>query len=296
MLASCLESLAAQAIPEDVAVSLVVVDNDPTGSVGRIVNWFDKVSPFPLHYVHEPIRGIARARNAVLDKAMELSADWIAFIDDDEVAEPNWLSVLMTPEHRHLPILGGQHLYDYPEPSPFWMIGPPRPKGRLPLALMRAVGAGNMRISAAVIHAGVRFDESRGLLGQEDDRFCLDASRLGFSVHRIAHAITRGPFHPERATYRGIVGRHYALNASRVLQRLHDDGWARTCVEELPKAGLHLLAGTATLLLSPLGLFAGLTRFKKFALRGGKHLATAVSSGAVVAGHIPQHYRAVHGA
>lgn len=296
MLARCLDSLAALAIPDDFAVSLVVVDNDPDASGRLAVAQFCAKAPFPVYYVHEPVRGISRARNAALDKAAALSSDWIAFIDDDETADPDWLAILMAPEYRHLPILGGQHLYDYPDPLPFWMLRPRRQGDAQPLAKMRAVGAGNIRISAAVIHDGVRFDESRGLLGQEDDRFCLDAARLGFSIHRIAHAITRGPFHAERMTYRGIVGRHYALNASRVLQRLHDDGWARTCADELPKAALHLLAGAVVLLASPLGLLAGLTQFKKFALRGGKHLATAMSSIAVAAGHIPQHYRTIHGA
>jgi len=295
MLARCLESLAAQILADDIAVSLVVVDNDPAGSARLTVAQFCAAAPFPVYYVHEPIRGIARARNAALDKALELRSDWVAFIDDDETAEPDWLAVLMAPEYRHLPVLGGQHLYDYPEPLPFWMLRQRCHQGSATLAKIRAVGAGNMRISASVIDAGVRFDESRGLLGQEDDRFCLDARRLGFGVHRVTHAITRGPFHAERMTYRGIVGRHYSLNASRVLQRLHDDGWARPCVEELPKAALHLVAGIAVLLASPVALLGGMTQFKKFALRGGKHLATGISCCAVAAGHIPQHYRTIHG-
>jgi hypothetical protein len=49
------------------------------------------------------------------------------------------------------------------------------------------------------------------------------------------------------------------------------------------------------LLASPIGLLGGGTLFKKLALRGGKHLATGMTCVAVAAGHIPQHYRTIHG-
>jgi succinoglycan biosynthesis protein ExoM len=69
---------------------------------------FCATAPFPVYYVHEPICGIARARNAALDKATELGADWIAMLDDDEVADPRWLANLMAPEYLDTPVLMGK--------------------------------------------------------------------------------------------------------------------------------------------------------------------------------------------
>jgi glycosyltransferase involved in cell wall biosynthesis len=50
---------------------------------------FLSYAPFPVFYVHEPRRGIAQARNAAMAKALEIGADWLAMIDDDEVADPD---------------------------------------------------------------------------------------------------------------------------------------------------------------------------------------------------------------
>jgi glycosyltransferase involved in cell wall biosynthesis len=84
MLASCLQSLGAQILPDSVGASLVVVDNDPAGARLTIAQ-FCAEAPFPVYYVPEPRRGIARARNAALEKAIALGANWIAVLDDEGV-------------------------------------------------------------------------------------------------------------------------------------------------------------------------------------------------------------------
>lgn len=39
-------------------------------------------------FVHQPVRGLSRARNAAFDR---FTGDWIAFIDDDEEANAEWI-------------------------------------------------------------------------------------------------------------------------------------------------------------------------------------------------------------
>jgi hypothetical protein len=68
MLARCLQSLAAQIIPDDIAVSLIVVDNDPGGSGRLTVKRFRSDAPFPVHYLFLPKRGIARDRNVAVER------------------------------------------------------------------------------------------------------------------------------------------------------------------------------------------------------------------------------------
>src|SRR3990172_5132121 len=97
MLRDCLDSLTQQLIPSNISAAIVVVDNEPVPAAGTIVDEFVNISPIPLYYVHEPRRGIACARNAVLDTATSMCADWIAFIDDDEIAEQDWLANLSNP-------------------------------------------------------------------------------------------------------------------------------------------------------------------------------------------------------
>jgi len=90
-LAYCLQSLQAQAAPQDAALSILLIDNSVHGGGQQFLT---EESQYPVHYLHVPSPGIPVARNAALKLALQLNADWIAFIDDDEMAPPSWISRL----------------------------------------------------------------------------------------------------------------------------------------------------------------------------------------------------------
>jgi succinoglycan biosynthesis protein ExoM len=86
-LARLLDSLARLVLPEGLVIEIVVVDNDAAGDAqsqalasceaARTARWFV-----------EPRQNIALARNRAVSEAR---GRWIAFIDDDEIADENWL-------------------------------------------------------------------------------------------------------------------------------------------------------------------------------------------------------------
>lgn len=85
----CLQSLAIQDHPD---YAVWVVDNAPAGRAAReVVDSF--VANMNIHYIAELHHGLSRARNAAL--RAELHGDWVAWLDDDEVADPMWLTELM---------------------------------------------------------------------------------------------------------------------------------------------------------------------------------------------------------
>ena len=85
----CLSSLAIQDHPD---YAVWVVDNAPASGVTRqVVESFD--AKMDVHYVAEHRPGLSRARNAALRN--DLHGEWVAWLDDDEVADPIWLSELM---------------------------------------------------------------------------------------------------------------------------------------------------------------------------------------------------------
>ena len=84
-----LRSLFAQTAP---MTSIIVVDNDPSGTAAATVTRLAADSPCPLIYRHEPRPGVATARNAGLSTT---DAPLIAFLDDDEAASPTWLAALL---------------------------------------------------------------------------------------------------------------------------------------------------------------------------------------------------------
>ncbi|WP_254695225.1 glycosyltransferase family 2 protein [Leisingera sp. NJS201] len=114
-----LVSLAAQRLPEGVSMRIVVADNDETDSSRTRIAEAAKALQLPLLYVHAPARNISIARNACLEAA---DADWVAFLDDDERAEPDWLARLLdcacsTPADA----VFGPALAEYGPRAPGWM-------------------------------------------------------------------------------------------------------------------------------------------------------------------------------
>ena len=94
MFLRCFESLLAQRVPEaSLSLSFVVVDNSSDAGERETVTRRQR-GDVPVLYVHEPRAGIPVARNAALEAAKTLTPDWIVFIDDDEIAPPDWIARL----------------------------------------------------------------------------------------------------------------------------------------------------------------------------------------------------------
>jgi glycosyltransferase involved in cell wall biosynthesis len=78
----------------DDLVTVVVVDNAPDGSARELCALRAKTSRFALGYVNETRKGLSNARNAAIAEARRAGATYLAFIDDDEMAEQAWLQAL----------------------------------------------------------------------------------------------------------------------------------------------------------------------------------------------------------
>lgn len=285
MLRECLDSLAALRLPVGYQVCLIVSDNEELPANKQAVLRFAESCPFAVHYVHEPRRGIPFARNAVLDKAMSLGAGWIAFIDDDEIADQNWLAALMSSEYINVPILSGAHYFQYPEPLPFWAI-PTKEKKHNPKREYSAP-TNNVRISAELLKSGLRFNEKLKLANGEDTEFLDAARKLGFKTHRIFDAITIEKAHRDRLTYRYQVYRMYCSGATNMRIAIKRDGLVRAILWKSPLIPAWVISGVFEVLISPFFILGGLSHFKYRALVGGKKVAKAIGRVAALAGHIP---------
>ena len=71
--------------------SIVVVDNDAEASAHSVVAEIAERSPVATTYCVEPLQSIALARNRAIGNS---SGDFVAFIDDDELAPASWLLAL----------------------------------------------------------------------------------------------------------------------------------------------------------------------------------------------------------
>ncbi|MEM8751484.1 MAG: glycosyltransferase family 2 protein [Pseudomonadota bacterium] len=204
-----LRSLAAQNAP-GIAIRMLVADNDEAPTAKPLVEGVAAEVGTPILYLHAPSRNISLARNACLEAA---GADWVAFIDDDEVAPPDWLARLRTAaEAEGADVVFGPALAVYPDDAPDWIKAGDYHTNRAPAhdgevrtghtcnALMRWRGAA---------WRDQRFLLEKGRTGGEDVEFFFRLSRGGARLAEAADAPVYEPAAPERLTYDWIKRRRF---------------------------------------------------------------------------------------
>ena len=112
MLRNALQSITVQETGGEFFYEIVVIDNGSTDSTRAVVNEIAARSTVPLRYVREEAKGLAQAYNRGVREAR---GSWLAFFDDDELAEANWLKELLsTATATKAEIVGGDRRLDVP--------------------------------------------------------------------------------------------------------------------------------------------------------------------------------------
>lgn len=75
----------------DVSICLIIVDNDSDGSARNLVQKFKELINMPVIYEIESNRGLSHVRNKQVLIARGINSNYLAFIDDDEVIDREWL-------------------------------------------------------------------------------------------------------------------------------------------------------------------------------------------------------------
>lgn len=215
-LAELLPALIAQADARPERVEVLVVDNDPDAGARPCV----AAHQGAVRYVHEPVPGIAAARNRALDEAG--TADVLVFVDDDERPSERWLSTML--EHRRrtevVAVVGPVVSEFVGEPSHWVAAGDFFRRRRMPTGTAVSVAAtNNLLLDLAWIKAqGLRFDERFGISGGEDTLFTRRIAELGGVMEWNDEAL--------------VVDRVPAarLTAKWVLQRAFSSGNGWSCV------------------------------------------------------------------
>lgn len=108
---------------EQPQIEIILVDNDPTCSARTFCEQFQLQFKWSLKYFSEPQRGISYERNKAVAEASD-AADFILFIDDDEVPEPAWLDELLIAQQAYnADVVAGPSLPFFPVPdTPEWVV------------------------------------------------------------------------------------------------------------------------------------------------------------------------------
>jgi GT2 family glycosyltransferase len=95
-LAETIKSVLAQSFPDSETWETLVVDNNSNDQTRQVVEELQRQFPNRIRYIFEPNQGISNARNTAIRAAC---GEILAFIDDDETADANWLRNLTAQLH-----------------------------------------------------------------------------------------------------------------------------------------------------------------------------------------------------
>jgi glycosyltransferase involved in cell wall biosynthesis len=121
LLAGTLASIAALKFPEGIIPECLIIDNNSPDDTRDAVEVFARNAPIAVRYVIEPQLGSSYARNRAIADAR---GEYVFFIDDDAIADPDWaIELLAEMERRHLDAACGLVLPNWERPPPRW-LGP----------------------------------------------------------------------------------------------------------------------------------------------------------------------------
>ncbi|MGP9745373.1 glycosyltransferase family 2 protein [Brachybacterium sp. AOP29-B2-41] len=242
-----------EALPERFAectgvdIDVLVIDNDldRSGAPATVD------TGLPLRCVHEPTPGIAAARNRALDECRD--SDLIAFIDDDELPRPQWLSSLVATWRQYgSSAVMGRVISVFDHDADPWVLATgtfrriPRPTG----TPLEVAAAGNLLLDLVQVRRlGVRFDESLGLAGGEDTLFSRQLVGRGGTIVYCAESETEDFVIADRLTRDWATQRAYSSANAWSLARLRmaDGKLQRLALRTrmVPGGALRIGAGAA---------------------------------------------------
>lgn len=193
-------------------IEIVVVDNDVSRSAAGVCRAYERLSPWRIKYFVEAKRGIAAARNRTVKEARDMCG-WLAFIDDDEEADPRWLDELLAVQKiTGADILTGPILTKFANKPPAWVVkgGFFNRERYASGTMMKYVRTGNLLMSASVFE-GISFDTRLSFTGGEDTLMSMEAYQAGYRMAWADEAVVHEWVPPLRVTEQWLIQRSYRI-------------------------------------------------------------------------------------
>lgn len=238
-------------------LEVVVVDNEARGRAALVCRRFAPAFPWGLRCEEEPRQGITYARNRGLERALP-AADFVAFIDDDEVPDPSWLEFLLLAQKAHdADVVSGPVRSTFVTPEiPAWVRRGSffRPRAHADGARIEVAFTHNVLVRASVFRDVGVFDHRFALTGGEDTDFFMRAHKAGHRMVWAQGAVVEEAVPPSRATVGWILRRGYREWGSHSLCEKALYPSLRVRAERVAKATTLVALGCVSL---PVTVFLG---------------------------------------
>lgn len=264
LLKRLLECLEKQQTELRLRFDVVICDNDPDATARTTVLDFARNAPFPITYANEPRQNIALARNAAIRQA---AGEFLAFIDDDELPQSDWLLAMVGACERFqcAGVLAPVRPSFDDEPERWIIDGgfferPENPTGKI--MPWNECRTGNVLLRRSILN-GVDepFDPAFGTGGEDIDFF-----------HRMTQAGHVFRWCTKGAVYETVPNerrtRRYLL--SRALLRGRNN--VKLSAKRSERLARSMVAAPAYLLMLPFTLLLGQHVFMKYAIKFCDHV------------------------
>jgi glycosyltransferase involved in cell wall biosynthesis len=238
-------------------VEVIVVDNDANGSAREVCEREGAGAHWPLRYAVEPDRGISQARNRAVTLALR-AADFVAFIDDDEVPVPAWLDELLACEKRTAAdVVWGPAVPHFSESPPEWVMRGrffEAPRFANDAELLMAATGGVLIHRRVFERMTTWFDPRWGLVGGGDSLFFARVRQAGFRIVWADRAEVAEWISASHVTARWLLQRSFRNGNGHTRRELVLDPRLRTRLTRAAKAAVHLLLAVVSI---PAGSWLG---------------------------------------
>ena len=236
---------------------VIVVDNDQEGSASSVIEEIRQSFSAPIKYYVEPIKGIASARNKAVREAQV--ADFVAYIDDDEVDKSDWLDELLYVQSQYgADVVSGPVEYLFEHEPPKWIL-----RGKFFSRTNDSTGkklkysaTNNILIKNKWLYAFEGpFDMRLNLTGGEDTLFSAKIFQHGASGFWAEDAVVHEYVPQSRMTASWIIHRKWRYGLTLGTMELLMEKPIHIKVLRIMKGLLHIIL--SILLLLPLSLYLG---------------------------------------
>jgi succinoglycan biosynthesis protein ExoM len=203
-------------------LEIIVVDNLPDGRARAICRAHEPRLGATLHFCEEHKRGISFARNRAITEALARGADFVAFLDDDDVPRSDWLLRLLEKQKETgAEIVSGiWRLPDDFRPPPH--LAQVQCLGQMDFDRSNYYGIPhcgcNVLIGRAVIErlAGQPYRPQFAFTGAEDIDFFLRAHAAGAPIAEARTSVVTKDPGATRATLIGALRHSFCSGCNRV--------------------------------------------------------------------------------
>lgn len=281
-LKEALASLFSMKLPENIRTELLIIDNDVYKSAFGIVKEFDDIGKIKINYVVEKERGLSNVRNRALKEAIKLGATHIAFVDDDETVDENWLveHVNFYNTKPDICVSSGPAYAKFDKKYPSYIMknsvfrqSSSKEHGKI----RKSCATNNVFFGLDIVSDNnLYFLGDFNFTGGEDGNFFERVTKMGYSIGWNEEAIAYEMINEERANLKWILTRKYY------------DGYMGSILRfkynkiKVRKRVIYILEKFITvvgnIILIPLSLLAGLTCFVNMISLGAKSVGKLVGA------------------